>query len=185
MISINGDMRDLLNSALSNRLPCAVGTASKGGKPQISLKGSVAVYDDETISYWERAKRSAMENVAENPQVVIFYRNPEERINWRFHGTAAIYEGGDVREKVWEITPQPERDRDPDKNGVAIVVKIDKIDELSGNVLQERSQSRQNDPKNRRVQSRRNDYNSLIKSLAAFVAYSAVRTPPQLIDSLS
>lgn len=138
MISIEGDMRELINNALRDRIPCAVGTASKNGKPQISVKGSVAVFDGETLSYWERAMRSARENVSENPQVVIFYRNPDKRINWRFHGLATIVEKGELRDKVWEVTPQAERDRDPDKKGVAVLVKIDSITELSGNVLQKR-----------------------------------------------
>ncbi len=138
MISINGEMRDLINNALKDRLTCSLGTASKDGRPQISLKGSVAVYDEETLSYWERSLRSALENVSENPQVVIFYRNPDKRINWRFHGTAKVYDSGEIRNKVWEITPQAERDRDPDKKGVAVLVRIDSISELSGNVLQKR-----------------------------------------------
>jgi hypothetical protein len=33
---------------------------------------------------------------------------------------------------------QAELDRDPERLGVAVLVKIDKITELSGNVLQER-----------------------------------------------
>ena len=138
MISITGEMRDLLNGALGDRLPCAVGTASKDGRPQISLKGSVAVYDDESLAYWERTRRSAMENVSENPQVVIFYRNPEKRMNLRFHGTATLHESNEVRDKIWDMTPQPERDRDPDKQGVAVLVKIDSITDLSGTVLQQR-----------------------------------------------
>ncbi|MCI0438396.1 MAG: pyridoxamine 5'-phosphate oxidase family protein [Chloroflexi bacterium] len=138
MISITGEMRDLINNAINDRLTCSVGTASKDGRPQISLKGSVAVYDEETLSYWERSLRSALDNVTENPQVVIFYRNPDKRINWRFHGTATVYDGGEIREKVWEITPQAERDRDPDRKGVAVLVRIDSITELSGNVLQKR-----------------------------------------------
>ena len=75
MISITGDMQEKIDNALVDRAPCFVGTASKGGKPQISMKGSVLVYDDETLAYWERAKRSALTNVQDNPQTIIFYRN--------------------------------------------------------------------------------------------------------------
>ena len=82
-IDITGEMRDLINSSLSDGYPGIVGTASKDGMPQISMKGSLAVYDNETISYWERTKRTAMDNVSENPNVVIFYRNTADRLNWR------------------------------------------------------------------------------------------------------
>lgn len=138
MISITGDMKEKINNALADRYPCFVGTASNDGKPQISMKGSVMVYDDGTLAYWERAKRSALENVQGNPQTVIFYRNTEERLNWRFHGTATVHESGEIRDDVMSCTVQAELDRDPERQGVAVLVKIDEITELSGNVLQSR-----------------------------------------------
>jgi len=137
-INFTQDMRDLLNNALAEGFPCFLGTASKEGVPQISMKGSVAVYDDDTLCYWERSKRSALENVGDNPNVVIFYRNPGKRINWRIQGMAAINESGDIRGRVLSLTPQAELDRDPDLAGVAVLVKVNRITELSGNVLQER-----------------------------------------------
>ena len=137
-IEFTEDMRELIGSAMDDRLFCTVGTASKDGVPNISLKGSVAVYDGETLSYWERTKRSALDNVSENPNIVIFYRNPGKRINWRFHGKAAIYESGGIRDKVKSITPQAELDRDPELAGVAVLVKVDAITDLGGNVLQTR-----------------------------------------------
>ena len=137
-INFGEEMRDLLNNALAEGFPCILGTASKDGVPQISMKGSVAVFDDDTLCYWERAKRSALENVGDNPNVVIFYRNPGKRINWRIHGIAAIHESGEKRDRVLSLTPQAELDRDPDLVGVAVLVKVDRITELSGNVLQER-----------------------------------------------
>ncbi|MCH8939672.1 MAG: pyridoxamine 5'-phosphate oxidase family protein [Chloroflexi bacterium] len=138
MIAIEGEMREMLNSALADRMVCLVGTASKDGEPQISMKGSVSVYDGETLAYWERSMRSALENVNENPKVVIFYRNPDKRINWRFHGTATVHESGEIREKVKGQTPQPELDRDPDDKGFAILVKVDRITDLGGNIIQQK-----------------------------------------------
>ncbi|MCH9040408.1 MAG: pyridoxamine 5'-phosphate oxidase family protein [Chloroflexi bacterium] len=137
-IEFTDEMRELIGSAMDDRLFCTVGTASKDGVPNISLKGSVAIYDGETLSYWERTKRSALDNVSENPNIVIFYRNPGKRINWRFHGKAAIYESGGIRDKVKSITPQAELDRDPELAGVAVLVKVDAITDLGGNVLQTR-----------------------------------------------
>ena len=136
MINIEDEMRALINNGLADGFPCMVGTASSDGQPQISMKGSVLVYDQESLAYWERSKRSALENVGENPKVVIFYRNTEKRLNWRFYGTATIHEADAVREDVMSRTVQAELDRDPDRLGVAVVVRLNKIAELAGNVLQ-------------------------------------------------
>jgi hypothetical protein len=137
-ISITGDMRQKITNALADGYPCFVGTASADGKPQISMRGSVAVYDSETLCWWERGMRSSVDNIDENPQVVIFYRNSGERIHWRFHGRVTLHGSGTERERAMGLTPKPELDRDPDRAGVAALVRVESITELSGNVLQER-----------------------------------------------
>ena len=70
--------------------------------------------------------------------MVILYRNTDKRISWRFYGTATVHDGDAVREDVMSRTVQAELDRDPDRQGVAVVVRLNKIAELSGNVLQTR-----------------------------------------------
>lgn len=136
MIYLDDQMRQLLDSAMDDRCTCLLGTATRDGKPQISMKGSVMVFDRQTLAYWERAKRSALENVADNPQVVIFYRNSAQRITWRFHGKATVYESGAIRNNVMHRTVQAELDRDPERLGAAVLVKVDYITDLGGNVLQ-------------------------------------------------
>ena len=138
MIDMTGEMQELVDRANGDGFSCTLGTADKNSQPQLSLKGSVMVFDFETLAYWERAKRSALENVAQNPKVVILYNNPERRIRWRFYGTAVVHESGSIRDAVMSRTVQAELDRDPDRLGVAVLVRVDKISELSGNILQER-----------------------------------------------
>ena len=138
MINIGDEMRELIDNAQADGVSCVLGTASRDGQPQISMKGSVLVYDHETLAYWERSKRSAMDNVGENPKVVILYRNPGKQINWRFYGTASIHEEGPIREEVMSRTVQAELDRDPERQGAKVLVRLDTIGELSGNVLQQR-----------------------------------------------
>ena len=138
MIKLTDEMRDHFETALADGFACLVGTASKDGWPQISPKGSVMVFDDETLAYWERAKRSGLENVRENPKVVVYYSNPTKRLRWRFYGVATIHESGAIRDEVMRRTVQAELDRDPDRQGVAILIRVDQVGELSGNVLQQR-----------------------------------------------
>ncbi len=141
MISISGEMRHLIENASADGIPCSLGTASLSGRPQISPKGSVIVYDQETLAYWERSRRTAMENIGENPQVVIFYRNPERGINWRFHGDAMLHLVGDVRDEVMKRVPQSQLDYDSERRGAAVLVRVDQITQVtisSASVLQQR-----------------------------------------------
>jgi len=109
-VSITGELKELIDSAVADRAPCILGTASDDGQPQMSLKGSVLVYDEGLLPVAQQAKRSALEN----PQVVIFYRNPARRVTWRLHGTATVHESGDVRDEVIGRTVKAEITRDPD-----------------------------------------------------------------------
>ncbi len=140
MIELTDEMKELLDTALADRMACLVGTATKDGRPQISPKGSVMVFDKDTLAYWERSLRSALDNVAENPHVVIYYNNSEKRVRWRFYGTATVHKSGPVRDEVMSRTVQAELDRDPERKGVAVVVRVDLINDLSGDVLQQREE---------------------------------------------
>ena len=138
MIDMIGEIKDLVDRNHADGWSCIVGTSDKDGQPQLSLKGSVMVFDSETLAYWERAKRSALENVLANPKVVVLYNNMKDRVRWRFYGEAEVHESDAIREEVMSRTVQVELDRDPDRLGVAVLVKVNKISELNGNVLQER-----------------------------------------------
>jgi hypothetical protein len=142
MIKITNVIVELLSKALADGTPCLVGTASKDGHPQISPKGSLAVFDDRTLCYWERSHRSSLAHIEANARVVVYYRNaaraaenPYRSSAIRFHGAARVVRSGAERERAWELTNTEERDKDPKKNGFAVLIDVDIIEELSGNVI--------------------------------------------------
>jgi hypothetical protein len=132
---------ELLDKALADGTPCLLGSATKNGDPQISPKGSVAVFDPQTLCFWERSSRSSLAHIKENPRVVIYYRNAARAKEMpfaggavRFHGRARVVEDAPIREKVWDKTIQAEKDRDPEKKGLAILITVELVEELSGKV---------------------------------------------------
>jgi general stress protein 26 len=143
MISMTPAMTQFLDTALADGTPCLVGTATKGGDPQISPKGSVAVFDEKTLSYWERSNRSSIAHIRENPRVVVYYRNPARAPEFaggalRFHGTARIVESGPQWENAWDKTVPAEQEKDKDRKGVAILIDVDLIELLSGAAVMKR-----------------------------------------------
>jgi predicted pyridoxine 5'-phosphate oxidase superfamily flavin-nucleotide-binding protein len=144
MIQITQTIRDLLSSALEDGTPCLLGTATKDGRPQISPKGSIVVFSDDSLCYWERSNRSAAKRVLENPHVAVFYRNAAKAGKEfrggvvRFYGDATVLNDGADREKVWSLIPEAERRPDPEKKGSAVVIKLSSIEEMSGNVIMKR-----------------------------------------------
>jgi predicted pyridoxine 5'-phosphate oxidase superfamily flavin-nucleotide-binding protein len=72
-----------------------VATASKGGRPNVSLKG-LQVLDDEHVGFADVASPRTMANLGENPQISAIVFDPATRKGCRLWGKAEIMEGGDL-----------------------------------------------------------------------------------------
>ena len=138
MISIIDQMKDLVDNALANGSPCILATVSGDGEPDIGFKGSMMVFDNESLAYWERTRRVHLKNVKENPKVIVLFRDAKTKAAWRFHGTATALEDGPVRDQVMARTVKDELDKDPERKGAAVVIRLDKITNMGGQVLQSR-----------------------------------------------
>lgn len=138
MISLTDQMREMVNNALANGCPCVLATASAAGEPDVGFKGSMMIFDNESLAYWERTRRQHLKNVQENPRVVVLFRDPKTRINWRFHGVAMVHQGGPIREQVMARVVKDELDKDPERKGLAVIIRVEKVTNLAGEVLQTR-----------------------------------------------
>ena len=139
MIKLTDQMRELIDPALARGCPCVVATVSKDGLPNVGFKGSVMVFDDEALAYWERTHQGTLANLEENPHVMVLFRDPATRMAWRFLGQATIYREGPLREQVMARTVPAELERDPEHKGYAVIIKVDKVFPITG---QRPSQSR-------------------------------------------
>jgi len=104
-----------------------VATANDG-RPDVALKGSLMVWDVDHLAWWERGRAETEAAVRANPQVAVMVRNStRDRRTLRFYGEARIVDDPALRERVWERVIQVEKDTDPEKNGVAVLVRIDRV----------------------------------------------------------
>ena len=138
MIEFTDEMREAIDNALANGTPCIVATASADGDPNVGFKGSVMALDASRLAYWERSRRTILEHIEENPKVVVMYRDPARRLAWRFYGDATVHRDGSTRDDVMARVVQQELDRDPEREGFAIVIDVERITTLGADVVQER-----------------------------------------------
>jgi len=138
MIDIDDEMRDLIDNALANGTPCILATASPTGEPGVGLRGSMMVFNSDSLAYWERTKRAGLEHIQANPKVVVMYCDPEARKAWKLHGEAQLHPDGPMRDQVKARVVQKELDRDPDLQGIAVVIRLNRIMTMAGEVLQQR-----------------------------------------------
>ena len=132
MITLTQQMRELIDPALERGTPCLVATSSKDGFPNVGYKGSVMVFDDASLAFWERTYQGTLDNLQENPNVMVLFRDPATRAAWRFLGQATVYKEGPLREQVMARTVPAELDRDPERKGYAVIIRVEKVLPLSG-----------------------------------------------------
>jgi hypothetical protein len=122
---------------------CLVGSVLPDGFAQVTPRGSTMVYDDSHIALWERGKGSTNANLTDGARLTVYFRKPQLREEGllpkggiaRFYGQAKIYKSGPVYEEVWRRLVQPEKDRDPNKNGFAVLIEIERAEDLDGEPL--------------------------------------------------
>ena len=142
MASIPKKVQPHIDSAFPAHV-CLVGSVLPDGYAQVSPRGSVQVYDDTHISLWERGRGSTTGNTENGTKLTVYYSNYDLMQSGvlpiagiaRLYGVAEIHKSGPIYDKVWERLIQPEKDRDPEKKGWALLIKIEKAEDLLGNPI--------------------------------------------------
>ena len=142
MATIPKVLHEHINTAFPANV-CLVATVLPNGFAQVSPRGSTMVYDDEHLALWERGKGSTNANLKDGTKVTVFLRKPQLREAGilpkgglaRFYGTATIHKSGTAYEEVWKRLVQPEKDRDPEKKEFAVLIKVERAEDLDSQPL--------------------------------------------------
>ena len=119
---------------------CLVGSVLPNGFAQITPRGGTMVFDDEHIALWERGKGSTSAHLRDGAPLTVFFRKPQLREEGilpkggiaRFYGRARIHRSGPVYEEVWRRLIAPEKERDPNKAGFAVLIAVERAEDLDG-----------------------------------------------------
>ena len=139
MAKIPKVLHEHINTAFPANV-CLVGSVLPNGFAQVTPRGGTMVYDDEHIALWERGKGSTNANLNDGTKLTVYFRKPQLREEGvlpkggiaRFYGTAKIHKSGPAYEKVWQRLVQPEKDRDPEKKGFAVLIAVERAEDLEG-----------------------------------------------------
>jgi predicted pyridoxine 5'-phosphate oxidase superfamily flavin-nucleotide-binding protein len=143
MAKIPKALHEHINTAFPVNV-CLLATVLPTGFPQVTPRGSMMVFDDEHLATWERSKGSTSSTLQDGAKVTVFFRKPQLRESGilpkggiaRFYGTATIQRSGPVYEEIWNRLIQPEKDRDPDKKGFGVLIRIERAEDLGGTSLE-------------------------------------------------
>lgn len=143
MAKIPKALHEHINTAFPVNV-CLIATVLPNGFAQVTPRGSTMVFDDEHFAIWERGKGTTNQNLKDGTKVTVFFRKSELRTTVlpkggiaRFYGVATIHKSGPVYEQIWERLIQPEKDRDPQKQGFGVLIKVERAEDLGGVRLEE------------------------------------------------
>jgi hypothetical protein len=142
MEKIPNSLREHIDTAFPANV-VLVGSVLPNGYAQITPRGSAMVFDDEHIGLWERGHGSTNASLHDGTKLTIYLRKGQLRENGmlpkggvaRLFGTAAVHKSGAIYDEMWRRLIQPEKDRDPQKKGFAVLVKIERAEDLDGEAL--------------------------------------------------
>ena len=138
MIRLTEEIRSAVDGALADGVPIAIAAVDEHGQPSITFRGSTQVLDPERLALWARHPGGGLvRSIRGNPRVALLYRHPQRGLALLFHGRAHVVEDPQLTAAIYERSPEPERARDPERGGVAIVVELDRVIQR-GAVIMER-----------------------------------------------
>ncbi|MBB4633381.1 pyridoxamine 5'-phosphate oxidase family protein [Sphingosinicella soli] len=125
-------IQQLVNGALEDGNPLLLAVVERQGRPSLSYRGSAQVYDAGSIGLWVRnVGGETLAAITANPHVALMYRSATIPM-LQFKGRARITSDAAERTRIFELSPSRERDADPERRGVAVLIDLDSVEGVQG-----------------------------------------------------
>jgi len=134
-LKLSADMKHAINSAAESGKAIVIAYVDESGAPQVSYRGSTQAYSDTQLAVWVRNPRGRiLASTSRNPAVALIYGNfdPNARGFMTFRGRAHIDESAETRRRVYEQSPEGERNLDKERAGVALIIDLDSVEGFFG-----------------------------------------------------
>ncbi len=132
MIELDDDIKQRLQRAIEDHKVLAAAYVNIHGKPHISFYGSTHVHSPDQLALWARNPEGELiKTLAERPEIAFIYGDVGNRIYYTFEGCGRVTNDEIERNRIYDEMHPIERQFDAEKNGVAVVVDLDKVTVLS------------------------------------------------------
>ena len=121
-------LTDAMKAMVQRTQLCYVATATPDGKPNLSPKGSLAVWDDNTLVFADIASPGTIANLEVNPAIEINIVDPFLRKGYRFAGRASVVSEGDTFRTVKDQLQRKHGPRLPVNH--VVIVHVDRAASL-------------------------------------------------------
>jgi hypothetical protein len=142
-LKLSPELKETVNTALARGRMISVAYVSPEGRPELSFRGSVQAYSDTQLAIWVRDPTGGILKAVTggHPHIALLYGElgAQSKAFVTFRGRGRIDSSESVRRKVFDDSPEIERNMDKDRKGVALIIDLDSVDGFcGGNVLKMR-----------------------------------------------
>jgi hypothetical protein len=132
-VRLTGELKQLVDNALATRHPMIVAYVDALGQPILSFRGSTQSFSDDQLAIWVRNSDGNFLNaIAKNAKVALMYRDEETKATYQFQGRARISTDEAVRQRIYAKMAEAERNHDPARTGVALLIDLDRVEGWAG-----------------------------------------------------
>lgn len=129
------ELSDAIGELLKNAMPkwktVSVAYVDDEGKPQISYRGTTQRLNDKQLAIWARNPEGGIVKAMEShPTIALLYSDFSDmanRVYLNMVGRGHVESNEAIRRTVFDNSPELERNQDPDRKGVAIVIDVDEV----------------------------------------------------------
>jgi hypothetical protein len=118
-----------INTAAERTRAMSLAYVADGGQPQISARGSIHVHGPQQLAMWSRSRQNGLiASLPVRPKVAALYvaaRDMPPPWYLALDGTARIDEASN--DAVYARISQFERDHDPERTGVAVIIDVHRM----------------------------------------------------------
>ena len=132
-LKLTDTIKSLVNNALTAGKPMSFAYVDDRGTPNLSYRGSVLAYSGTQLALWARNPEGGLvKAIGSHPEVALLYGDiapPKSFLTFRGRGRIDGTES--VRRRVYDESPELERNADKDRKGIAIIIDLKSVHGLA------------------------------------------------------
>ncbi|MCW2967265.1 MAG: pyridoxamine 5-phosphate oxidase-related FMN-binding protein [Solirubrobacteraceae bacterium] len=128
-VDLTGDIQAAIDGAALRGATMAIAFVRPDGSPSVSFRGSTYVQGPQTLALWARKRDEGMAvAIADNPRVSLVYYGGPDGPGAKYlaiEGRARV--APELDDEVYGAIIEGERNQDPERKGVAVIVDVDSV----------------------------------------------------------
>jgi hypothetical protein len=127
-INLSGEIQAAIDGAVLRARPLVLAYVREDGSPAATVRGSTHVHSPTELAIWVRKRDEGFAKaIGREPRVSLLFleRDGPGASYLRIDGRAHL--APELADQVYAASPEPERNQDPDRKGVPVVIEVDAV----------------------------------------------------------